>query len=82
MTLQLDEIYASCLDTFRAEDVAVSPSEAGYDFWELCNKTRDAIHQLGFRLAEGQIIDVHTTGYSNMFILCLIYPQVLISTTS
>ncbi|THH02586.1 hypothetical protein EW026_g306 [Hermanssonia centrifuga] len=53
VTLQLDEIYAQCLETLSAENVPLSPGEPGYDFWFLCTQIRHSIHQLGFRLADG-----------------------------
>ncbi|KAF7793363.1 hypothetical protein EIP86_004475 [Pleurotus ostreatoroseus] len=53
VTRQLEEVYADCLDILRADKVPLRPDESGYDFWTLCKAIRDAIHQLGFRLAEG-----------------------------
>ena len=37
----------------RSEGIAIHEGERGYDFWRLCNKLRETVHQLGFRLATG-----------------------------
>jgi F-box protein 21 len=50
---QLDKIYATCRGRLINDNVVLDPKQQGYNYWELCEKVREVIHQLGFRLAQG-----------------------------
>lgn len=60
VVLQLEEINDACIANLRSEGVALHRDEPGYNFWHLIKRIRDAIQDLGFRLAEGQITYMHT----------------------
>ncbi|KAI0095086.1 hypothetical protein BDY19DRAFT_65140 [Irpex rosettiformis] len=53
VTAQLEDICTTCRRRLAADNTVLDPSEPGYDFWHLCEKIREVIQQLGFRLAEG-----------------------------
>ena len=51
---QLEEVCDACKARLITEGVALDPHEPNYDFWNLCGKIRDAIHALGFGVADGE----------------------------
>ncbi|KAI0706100.1 hypothetical protein BC835DRAFT_1409733 [Cytidiella melzeri] len=50
---QLEDICTICRERLAADSVILDPHEPGYSFWHLCEKIREVIKQIGFRIAEG-----------------------------
>ncbi|GJE85809.1 YccV-like-domain-containing protein [Phanerochaete sordida] len=50
---ELEVICDKCIENLVDKGVPLDPDEPGYDFWNLVEEIREAIHDMGFGIAQG-----------------------------
>ena len=51
---ELEAICDQCIANLVDKGVPLDPSESEYDFWDLVQEIREAIHDMGFGIAQGK----------------------------